>query len=220
MSNGRLYKPSDPSYYKSFFGLDAENTPYEAELQDCNYGEFIQIYGHRCDIYLCSQYNPSPVFGEDPVKEYKYAPFLANGIWDLTTETLNMGQFGKNTDQESVIIYFHKNTVKTSIRKILNDEGFLGEDEEPTSKYDRHRLELQEGDIFRMYFNNIFYEIDGIKEEPEYQHHLWKYVYEVHARPRLISAEDLGDMQPVTDSDEIRNEHEEDLQIEADKILF
>ena len=71
-----------------------------------------------------------------------------------------------------------------------------------------------------MHYNNIHYEIDGVKEEPEFQHHLYKYVYEVHARPRLVSGEELGNMQPVTDADEIRNDHETELQIEADKILF
>jgi len=50
--------------------------------------------------------------------------------------------------------------------------------------------------------------------------HLWKYVYEVHARPRLVSGEELGEMQEVTRADEIRQEHEEDIEIEANKILF
>jgi len=221
----RIFDNTDPTYYKQFFGFDAENTPYEASLQDCVYGEYLQIYGHAFDVYLCSTYDPIPVFGEDPVKRYTYEPFLANGIWDVTPEVLNMGQFGKNTDQESVVIWFHKGTVKESIKATLIEEGVIDaddtiEDESGFSKYDRHRRELQEGDIIRMRFNNIHYEIDGVKEEPEFQHHLWKYVYEAHARPRLVSAEELGVMQPVTEADEIRVEHETELQIEADKILF
>jgi hypothetical protein len=220
-----LLDPKDPSYYKQFFGYDEENTPYEADYQDCIYGEYIQIYGHAFDVYLCSTYDPIPVFGEDPVKRYTYEPFLANGMWDVTPETLVMGQFGKNTDQESVIIWFHKTTVKESIKATLIAEGVIDasetvEDESGFTKYDRHRRELQEGDIIRMRFNNIHYEIDGVKEEPEFQHHLYKYVYEVHARPRLVSAEELGEMQPVTEADEIRIEHETEIQIEADKILF
>jgi hypothetical protein len=225
MTAGRIYDPTDPTYYKSYFGFDAENTPYEAELQDCVYGEYIQIYGHRFDIYLCTHYDPQPVFGEDPVKRYEIPAFLGNAIWEPTPETLNLGQFGKNTETEVVVAWFHKETVRASIKRALLEAGLIDEedtipDESGYSKYDRHRRELQEGDIIRMHFNNIHYEIDGIKEEPEFQHHLWKYVYEVHARPRLVSAEELGEMQPVTDADEIRVEHETELQIEADKILF
>jgi len=225
MSAGRIFDPTDPTYYKQFFGFDAENTQYEADYQDCIYGEYIQIYGHAFDVYLCSTYDPIPVFGEDPRKRYEVDPFLANGIWETTSETLNMGSFGKNTDQEVVVGWFHKDTVKESIKAALLAAGLIDEedtipDESGWSKYDRHRRELQEGDIIKMRYNNIHYEIDGVKEEPEFQHHLYKYVYEVHARPRLVSGEELGTMQPVTEADDIRTEHETELQIEADKILF
>ena len=68
---GRIYDYTDPSYYKQFFGFDQENTPYEATLQDDVYGEYIQIYGHRFDVYLCTQFQPQYVFGEDPLKKYR-----------------------------------------------------------------------------------------------------------------------------------------------------
>jgi len=101
---------------------------------------------------------------------------------------------------------------------LLEDDTLI--DEEVMTKFERNRLDLQEGDIIRLHFNNIHYEIDGIKLEPEFQHHLWKYVYEVHARPRLVSAEELGEMQGVTDADAIREQHEYEIQVEADKIVF
>ena len=224
-TDGTIACPSDPEAYKPCLGYDAENAPNEASMQDCIHGEYIQIYGHAIDVYLCSTYDPIPVFGEDPLKRYEIDPFLANGMWDVTPESLMMGQFGKNTDQESIIIWFHKTTVKESIKQALIDAGEITiedtiEDLDALSKYDRHRRELQEGDIIRLRYNNIHYEIDGVKQEPEFQHHLWKYVYEVHARPRLVSGEELGVMQPVTDADEIRVEHENEIQVEADKILF
>jgi len=101
---------------------------------------------------------------------------------------------------------------------LLEDDTLL--DEASLTKAERNRLDLQEGDIIRLHFNNVHYEIDGIKEEPEFQHHLYKYVYEVHARPRLVSAEELGDMQGVTDADAIREQHEHEIETEADVILF
>lgn len=219
------YDRSNPLYYDQFFGMSEEVSPCEAQLQDDLYAEYISIYGGIIDIYLCSDYEPIPVFGEDPVKKYEIPAIPAKGMWDLTPEVLNMGQFGKNTDQEVIVIWMHKNTVKETIKNALLDAGMISEedtipDETGMSKYDRHRRELQEGDILRIRFNNIHYEIDGVKEEPEFQHHFYKYVYEVHARPRLVSGEDLGEMQPVTDSDAIRNDHETELQTEADKILF
>jgi len=225
MSAGRAFDSTDPTYYKQFFGFDAENSSCEANLQDDVYGEYIQIYGHRFDVYLCSTYDPIPVFGEDPSKRYEILPFLGNGIWDVTPETLNMGSFGKNTDQESLVAWFHKTTINASIKKALLDAGLISDDdtivdESGLSKYDLHRRELQSGDIIKMHFNNIYYEIDGVKQEPEFQHHLAKYVYEVHAKPRLVSGEELGTMQTVTDATEIREDHENEIQIEADKILF
>ena len=223
--SGYSFDKTSPLYYDQFFGMSQEVTDYEASLQDCNYGEYIGIYGHRLDIYLCSTYDPIPVFGEDPRKRYEIDPFVAKGIWDVTPEVLNMGQFDKNTDQESIVIWLHKTTVKESIRSALLDAGMISEDDtipddSGLSKYERHRRELQEGDILRLHFNNIHDEIDGVKEEPEFQHHLYKYVYEVHAKPRLVSGEELGEMQPVTDADDIREDRANELQIEADKILF
>jgi len=223
--SGRSYDKTDPLYYEQFFGMSQEVSPCEAEMQNDVYGEIIALYGGQIDLYLCSTYNPIPIFGEDPVKKYLIDAIPSKGLWDPTSEILNFGQFAKNTDQESIIIWFHKDTVKESIKSALIDAGEIDADdtipdESGLSKYDRHRRELQEGDILRLHFNNIHYEIDGVKEEPEFQHHLYKYIYEVHARPRLVSAEELGEMQPVTDADEIRQEHETEIDTEANKILF
>ena len=224
MASGREYDYTDPSYYKQFFGFDAENTGYEATLQDAVYGEYIQIYGHRFDVYLCTEFQPMYVFGEDPLKKYQSTAFLANGIFETTPEALTIGSFEKNTELEEIIVYFHKTTVRESIRTNLITAGLLEDDtlldEASLTKAERNRLDLQEGDIIRLHFNNVHYEIDGIKEEPEFQHHLYKYVYEVHARPRLVSAEELGDMQGVTDADAIREQHEHEIETEADVILF
>lgn len=223
--SGQDYDKSNPTYYDQFFGMTGDLSPCEVNMQDDIYGEYISMYGGLTEIYLVSAYNPQLVFGEDPVKKYEVEPFQCKCIWDLTPEILNMGKFGKNTDQEVVIIYAHMTTVKESIKNSLIAAGIIPvedtiPDDTGCSKYDRHRRELQEGDMIKMEFNNIHYEIDGIKEEPEYQHLWHKYIYEIHARPRLVSGEDLGDMQPVTDADEIRIEHEDEIQIEADKILF
>lgn len=219
------FNPKDPSYYRPFFGFSHEETEYEALWQDCNYGEFIQIYGHHFDVYLCTQYQPKYVFGEDPLKRYETSSFIAYGIFDLTPELMDFGSWEKLAEQEEITIYFHKTTVRRSIRSKLLEEGIITdvdtfEDEEDLTNLERHRRDLQEGDIIKLFFNNIFYEIDGIKEEPEFQHHLWKYVYEVHARPRLVSGEELGEMQDVTRADEIREEHEDAIDEGANKIVF
>jgi hypothetical protein len=224
-ANSRAYDPTDPSYYKRFFGFDEENTPYEALYQDDHYGEYIQVYGHHFDVYLMTSFNPDMIFGEDPVKKYESPSFLANGIWELTPEKLQMGKWEQNTENESIIVYMHRTTVKESIKKNLSENGFIDDivtidDDLDKTKLERHRLELQEGDIIKSYFNNIHYEIDGIKLEPEYQHHLYKYVYEIHAKPRLVSGENLGEMQPVTDAEEIRMENVDAIVTESNKLLF
>ena len=141
---GRNFDKTDPLYYDQFFGMSEEVTDYEAQLQDDNYGEMIALYGHRIDMYLCSTYDPIPVFGEDPRKRYEIDPFVAKGIWDVTPETLQMGNWGKNTEQESIIIWFHKNTIKESIKTALLDAGQITiedtiEDESGLSKYEKHR---------------------------------------------------------------------------------
>lgn len=224
MSAGREYDKTDPLYYDQFFGMSEEVTSYEATLQDDVYNEYIQLYGHRFDVYLCSKFQPEYVFGEDPLKKYLAQPFVAKGIFEVTPETLTIGSWEKNTEQEELIVYFAKTTIRESIRRSLISSGLLEDDtlldESVMTKFDRNRLDLQEGDIIRLRFNNIHYEIDGIKLEPEFQHHLFKYVYEVHARPRLVSGEELGDMQPVTDADKIREQHEYEIDTEADVILF
>ncbi len=216
---------TDPLYYDQYYGMTKQKAPCEADAQDDIYGEYIGIYGGLIDIYLCSDYDPIPVFGEDPVKKYEIEPFQVKGMWDLTPEVLKMGRFGKNTEDEVIIAWIHKSTIKNSIENALGEAGLIPDedtipDDTGMTKYDRHRRELQEGDIFKLHFNNIHYEIDSVKQEPEYQHHFGKYVYEITARPRLLSAEEIGTMQPIVDAEEIRVQNSTELQIEANKILF
>jgi len=225
MTAGQEYDKTDPLYYDQFFGLSKETSPCEATFQDNIFGEYIAMYGKPIDIYLCSHYDPIPVFGEDPVKRYEVAPFTAKGMWDLTAEKLSIGSFDKTAEQETILITLHKTTVRDSIKTSLLNAGLILEDEtipdeSGWSKYERHRRELQEGDIIRLHFNNIHYEIDGIKEEPEYQPLMSKYIYQVYAKPRLVSGEELGVMQPVTDAVENQINNANEIQIEADKILF
>lgn len=221
----RNFDPTDPNYYRQFFGFTQEESSCESQIQDDIYGEYIQIYGNPIDVYLMTDYQPKYIFGEDPLKKYEVSSFIAYGIFDPTAEVLTIGQWDKNTENEEIVIYLHKTTVKNSIREKLIEEGFITdvetlEDETDITILERHRRELQEGDIFRLHFNNIFYEIDGIKLEPEYQHLLYKYIYEVHARPRLVSGEELGSMQDVTRADEIREENERQITEESNKIIF
>ena len=216
----RIFDAHDPSYYRDPFGFTKLDTDYESTLQDDNYGEYIQIYGKHFDVYLCTTYNPKPVFGEDPIKSYGIEPFVAYGMFDETAETMIFGSWDKNTEQEEITIFFHKTTVKNSIKKVLVDNGIIDDEEEYSDPLIRHRLELQEGDMLRLEFNNIFYEIDGIKQEPEFQHHLAKYIYRVHARPRLVAAEDLGVMQDVTNHEQITQNNFDELKTESDKIVY
>ena len=118
---GRNFDKTDPLYYDQFFSMSEEVTDYEAQLQDDNYGEMIALYGHRIDMYLCSTYDPIPVFGEDPRKRYEIDPFVAKGIWDVTPETLQMGNWGKNTEQESIITMSSDNPNYSSFKVDLKD---------------------------------------------------------------------------------------------------
>jgi len=179
---------------------------------------------HKETKELIIRENDYEIF-EDPNKKYEYPSFMANGVWELTAETQKMGKHHIESADDEVILYMHKTTVRHSIYDLLLTNGMISDDmtieeywERP--KQERHRLDLQEGDILRMRFNNIHYEIDGIKEEPENQFHLHKYVYEIHARPRPVSTEELGFTQTVTDEEEIRDENNNDIDIEADTILF
>jgi hypothetical protein len=118
-----------------------------------------------------------------------------------------------------------RNIVRSSIKQALINnnfysEGVLNSPEEEIEKEIRWRKELQEGDVIRTDFNNIHYEIDGIKTEPEFTFWLNKFIYQVHARPRLVAGEDLGDMQDVTDAETIRQQNDMEISIESEKILF
>ena len=214
--SGRGYDPTDPLYYDDFFGFSAELSECESNLADETFGEIIAIQGFPIDVYICTHFNPMNIFGEDPLKKYLADSFVAKAIWEVTPETLTIGAFEKQAESEEVILYMHKTTIRASIRNVLIDAGLLEDDtitdEAVMTKFNRNRLDLQEQDIVRLYFNNIHYEIDGIKEEPEYQPHLRKYVYEVHARPRLMSSEEIGDMQAITDADAIRIQHNLEIQ--------
>jgi len=222
--SGRGYDPTDPLYYDDFFGFSAELSECESNLADETFGEIIAIQGFPIDVYICTHFNPMNVFGEDPLKKYLADSFVAKAIWDVTPEVQTFGAHEKLAETEKIVLYMHKTTIKESIRTVLIDAGLLDDDtitdEEVMTKFARNRLDLQEQDMIRLYFNNIHYEIDGIKLEPEYQPMLRKYVYEVHATPRLVSAEELGDMQPVTDADAIRVQHDYEIDSEADVILF
>lgn len=224
-SIGRIYDPTDPLYYEQYFGHSQETSPCEAALIDDYYAESIAIFGSNIEIYLCTQYDPQNVFGEDPLKGYLATPFEAKGVFEPTGETLTFGSFEKETDQDEIIIYFHQKTIRASIRQALIDMGWLEEDQLTTpdslNKIARNRLDLQEGDIVRLHFNNIHYEIDGIaKAEPAMQPHLYKYIYEAHCRPRLVAGEDLGLMQPVTDNDKIIQDHITEIQTEEEELIF
>lgn len=218
------YDYGDPTYYHDYFGYSREHAERESDEFDENIGEYIQTKGVEFDVYLCSKFAPNNIFGEDPLKEYNLPPFIANGIWEVTPETLKFGQHEIVKEDEQVVINFHKNTVKTSIKKLLLNNGLVDvgtlDDVEDNTVFENYRLELQEGDIVRMRFNNIFYEIDGIKEEPDYQHLYHKYVYQCYAKPRLIAGEELGVMQGITNNESIIQTHYDEIEEEADKIIF
>jgi len=179
----QYFDPDQPSYYRPFFGFSNEETPYEADWQDDNYGEYIQLYGQHFDVYLCTEYNPKRIFGEDPLKKYEADPFVAFGIFDVTPESLQIGNWEKLAEQETIVVYFHKTTIKESIKKTLIEGGFITdvdtfEDDADLTFIERHRRELQEGDIIRLAFNNIFYEIADSIPDSSYRrdccrHHLY-----------------------------------------------
>jgi len=204
---------------------DVYSHPTEGQIIDCQAGDYTNIYGHECDLYIMTKYTPESVWGEDPLKKYEFPPVVVKCIWEPTSESQTIGSHGKISDEDEIILYAHITTVKNIIRTQLINEGFLTDEDTYTTDDDRtqderHRIEVQEGDIIRTRFNNIHYEIVGIKTAPDFQHLFYKYFYEIHARPRLVSSESLGYIQEVTNAEEIKAEHKLEIEAESSKILF
>jgi len=204
---------------------DVYSNPDEGQLIDCQAGDYISTYGHKCDLYIMTKFDPENVWGEDPLKKYEFPPVVIDCIWEPTSESQRMGAHGKISDEDEIILYAHITSVKNTIKSQLIDEGYIVDDDtytldEDRTKEERHRIEVQEGDIIRTRFNNIHYEVTGVKTAPDFQHLLYKYFYEIHAVPRLVSSEGLGYIQPVTEESEIREAHNQEIDAESSKILF
>lgn len=228
------------SYFQSVFGTQSGTSTINNEVCKClsspilpndcdtqwlesSIDEYICLAGFPVTIYLVTQYSPIYVFGEDTNKSYG-AYFTTKAIWDVSPENKIYGKFDR-VSEEPIVLYLSRNMVKTQIKQSLIDFNIFTQEqlelpEDEISKAERWRRELQEGDMIRTDFNNIHYEIDGIKTEPEFVYWLNKFVYQVHARPRLVAGENLGDMQPVTDAEEIRQQNDMEIEIESNKILF
>jgi len=204
---------------------NVQSDPQEQIMLECQTKDYIDLYGHTCDLYIMTKYDPENVWGEDPLKEYALPAIPIKCIWDQPPETQSFGSHGKISDEDEIIMYAHISTSRELIKDQLVENGYIVDDStifslEDRTKQERHRIDIQEGDIIRTIYNNIHYEISGIKTAPSYQHLNYKFFYEIHARPRLVSSEGLGYIQPVTDNDEIINKHEEEIDTESNKILF
>lgn len=185
--------------------------------------QYFCLRGFPVTVYLITKYSPVYVFGEDPVKSFG-ASFVTRAIWEPSAENKKYGKWEK-ISEEPLQLYFHKSTVRKQIREVLLAAGIFSEStialpDPQVTKEERWRRELQAGDILRTNFNNIHYEINGVKQEPDFMYFLNKYVYQAFATPRFVSNEDLGDMQGVTDAEEIRQQHDTEIAVEAEKILF
>ena len=216
----------DPFEYDKYFLIEDTDGTNESIMYDQNLEEYIGIYGNRCDIYLMTKYNPCPVFGEDPLKGWELPPIKVKGMFDPTRETMKYGTFGRNTEDEFVEITFHIGRTNREIARQLAEFGIIdldsggGVDEEGLTRLGRQRLELQEGDVVRMYHNNIHYIIDGIKREPESMHLLRKYIYICHCRPIIVSGETLGSIQNTEIQDNIIEQNSLNIDNEAERLIF
>jgi len=226
------------SYFTSTFSYFINDTTIDICDPDCNnvypgacdmrwidgeLREYFCLRGFPVTVYLITKYNPIYVFGEDPVKTFG-ASFVTRAIWEPSPENKNYGKWEK-TSEEPLLLHLHKATVRKQIREVLLTAGIFSpltvELPDPqVTKEERWRRELQEGDMLRTNFNNIHYEIDGVKQEPDFMYFLNKYVYQITVRPRLVANENLGDMQSVTEAEEIRQQHDTEIAVEAEKILF
>lgn len=223
MSAGQPYDPTNPLYYDQFFKLDYGLSECERNQFDDYIGEYIAMSSHTVMVYLMTKYDPKPIFGEDEVKSYEIPPFPMKLQFEVTEEDKNIGAFEKDGSIELLFGYAHITTVKASIRSALIDAGLLEDDtlidESTMSKEQLHRLELQEGDIIKVPFSNIIYEIDSLKTNEH--NHLWsRFTYTITGRPRLATSADMGVVPEVEDADDIQEQHAEDITNEADVILF
>ena len=215
----------NPFYYDCFFNLEDNEDIYDVKIIDDMMFEYFGIHGNKIDIYLVTKYDPDPVFGEDPTTSWELPPIQAKAMMDPSAEVMKYGEFGRNTEDEELTIYLHKTSVKVAIRNLLEayclvDNADSLTDEELLDKYERYRLELQEKDVIRLYYNNIHYIIDGIKEEPDYQPLLRKYIYACTCRPILVSSEGLGSIQPTTEQDRMIEQNNLTVESEGNRILF
>lgn len=195
----------------------------EYDWLDQTIEEYFCTAGFPVTIYLVTKFSPIYVFGEDPTKKYG-ASFVTKAIWEPSPENKTMGKWEKSSE-EPLKLYLSVSLVKKQIKNVLIDAGVFNPDtanypDSEVTKIEAWRRELQEQDIIRTDFNNIHYDIQSVKKEPEFMHFLSKNVYQITATPRQVSNEDLGDMQPVTDAEEIRQQHDKELEIESEKILF
>lgn len=233
ISNEHFYSyfTSTFSYYITDMGADGSDCCGESlngsacdmAWIDEELRQYFCLRGFPVTIYLITKYNPIYVFGEDPVKSFG-ASFITKAIWEPSSENKVYGKWEKTSD-EPLQLHLHKSTVRKQIREVLLAAGIFSEStialpDAQVTKDERWRRELQEGDVLRTNFNNIHYEIDAVKQEPDFMYFLNKYVYQITSRPRLVSGENLGDMQPVTDSEIIRQAHDAEISVESEKILY
>ena len=216
----------DPFIYDKYFLIEDLEGSNEFLIYDQNIEEYIGIYGNMCDLYLLTKYNPCPVLGEDPTKGWELPPIKIKGVFEATRETMKYGQFGRNTEDELIEITLHIGRTKKEIKKQLAEYDIIeldssGEvDEEGLTRLGRQRLELQEGDIIRLYYNNIFYQIDGIKTEPEGIHLMRKLLYTCHCRPILVTNETLGYIQDTEAQENIIAENHINIDNAAERLIF
>ena len=228
------YDPTNPEQYQNRFVCDLNQ---EQNNIDDQYGEYLATYGRPVDIYIVVDNKPSPVFGEDPNKVYADEALVAFAWFEPTAEVQSFGQHGVNSQNEVIKLVLHRTTVREGIRRVLVNEGVadpsildggpndfdaeFGDGDNALTNKERLRRDLVEGDIIRLRYNNIHYEVDDVALEPEYQPLLGKYVYQVTARPRMLSAEDIGDaMQPITHEEEVTVKNNVEIDTEANKIIF
>jgi len=225
---GKEFNPCDVSEYATYFPNDREGNKCQSDFQDDVYGEYIAIYGHEFDFYLVERFIGENVFGEDATKKYCDISFAIRATFEPTGQTKEMGMHDVTAQNDAILLNVHKSTARCNILQNLMDNEIVPpatildyNDFTGLNDQEKWRRDLQEGDCFLCRFNGIVYEIDGVVEEPEYQHMLHKYIYQVHARPKLMSSEDTGDAMPVDEQlqDKI-DKNQGELDIEGDVILF
>ena len=216
----------DPFFYDRYFLIEDPDGDNESRMFDDHIEQYVGLYGNMTDVYIVSSYNPCPVFGEDPSKGWELPPLRAKAIFDPTRETMKYGTYGRNTEDEMIELHFHIGQVKREIEKQLLEYGIIEADDsgiidyDGLNQYQRHRLELQEGDVIRLYYNNLHYIIDGIKREPEYMHLMRKYVYTCTCRPILVTGEKLGHIQDTEIQENIIERNSAEIDNAVDRLIF